>query len=123
MVRSKMDKTKWMIDTKRCVFVLTRRFVPGRIKIYRGCSGDVLDKFPDQYFDWVYIDGNHLYEFAKLDLELSLKKTKINGFIMGDDYAEGGWWQGGVKKAVDEFIQQKQVRLVMTQGRQFILQK
>lgn len=94
----------------------------GRIKIYRGCSGDVLGKFPDQYFDWVYIDGNHLYEFAKLDLELSLKKTKINGFIMGDDYAEGGWWLGGVKKAVDEFIQQKQVRLVMTQDRQFVLQ-
>jgi hypothetical protein len=103
------------------------RFEPdirsGRVKIHRGYSSDVLHEFPDNYFDWVYIDGNHLYEFVKQDLELSFKKTKPGGYITGDDYGEGGWWQGGVKKAVDEFIQEKRVQLVATRNRQFVLHK
>ena len=72
----------------------------GQVKIHRGYSSDMLGKFSDAYFDWVYIDGNHLYEFVKGDLELSLRKTKAGGYITGDDYGEGGWWEGGVKKAV-----------------------
>lgn len=103
------------------------RFEPdirsGRVKIHRGYSSNILDEFPDNYFDWVYIDGNHLYEFVQQDLELSFKKTKPGGFITGDDYKEGRWWQRGVKKAVDEFIQEKPVQLVVLRNGQFVLRK
>ena len=103
------------------------RFEPeirrGLVKIHRGYSGNILDEFPDQYFDWVYIDGNHLYEFVKQDLELCFKKTKPNGYITGDDYEEGGWWQGGVKKAIDEFVLEKPVQLIMIRSGQFVLRK
>lgn len=95
----------------------------GRVKIHRGYSNDVLDGFPDGYFDWIYIDGNHLYDFVKQDLELSFKKTKPGGYIAGDDYKEGGWWRGGVKKAVDEFIQEKPIHLVIIRNHQFVLGK
>jgi hypothetical protein len=95
----------------------------GRVKIHRGYSSNVLNEFPDGYFDWIYIDGNHLYEFVKKDLELSFKKIKPDGYITGDDYTDGGWWQGGVKKAVDEFIQEKPVQLVTIWNSQFVLQK
>jgi methyltransferase family protein len=95
----------------------------GRVRIHRGYSSDVLDEFPDDYFDWVYIDGNHLYEFIKQDLELSFKKTKPCGYITGDDYHEGGWWQGGVKKAVDEFFREKPVQLITIRNGQFVLRK
>ena len=103
------------------------RFEPdvrsGRVKIHRGYSGNVLDEFPDHYFDWVYIDGNHLYEYVRQDLELAFKKTKPGGYIAGDDYTEVGWWQGGVKKAVDQFIQEKPIKLVTIRNGQFILRK
>ena len=95
----------------------------GRVKIHRGYSINVLDEFPDNYFDLVYIDGNHLYEFVKQDLEGALKKTKPGGYIAGDDYGESGWWQGGVEKAVDEFIQEKPVLLVAIRNGQFVLRK
>jgi len=95
----------------------------GQVKVHRGYSADILQQFPDQYFDWVYIDGNHLYEYVKQDLELSLQKTKPGGCITGDDYAEGGWWEGGVKKAVDEFAKNQAVRLVKILNRQFIFLK
>ena len=66
-------------------------------------SESALSEFEDGSLDFVYIDGNHLYEFVKKDLELSLRKMKPGGYITGDDYSPGGWWKGGVKRAVDEF--------------------
>ena len=95
----------------------------GRVRVHRGFSADILDKFPDSYFDWVYIDANHLYDFVKQDLELSLKKVKPGGYITGDDYTEGGWWRGGVKKAVDEFLREQPVQLVSIRNGQFVLRK
>jgi hypothetical protein len=95
----------------------------GRIVIHRDYSNTVLGQFPDAYFDWVYIDGNHLYEFVRQDLELSFKKIKPGGYITGDDYQAGGWWKGGVKKAVDEFIREKPVQSLTTDNLKFVLRK
>lgn len=94
-----------------------------RIKVHRGYSTDILEQFPDEYFDWVYIDGNHLYEYVKKDLELSFRKTKSGGFITGDDYTGGGWWEGGVKKAVDESSKNQATQLVELRNGQFIFRK
>lgn len=103
------------------------RFEPeiksGIISIHRKTSEDACYDFPDNYFDWIYIDGNHLYEFAKKDLENYYRKVKEGGFITGDDYITGGWWKGGVKKAVDEFIATGLVKKVKIANCQFILQK
>jgi hypothetical protein len=95
----------------------------GIIFIHRVPSKDACILFPDDYFDWIYIDGNHLYEFVKQDLELFYPKVKKGGFIAGDDYHRGGWWKGGVKKAVDEFISKGSCKTVVLANRQFILRK
>jgi hypothetical protein len=95
----------------------------GRVTVHRGYSSDVLAEFPDGYFDWVYIDGNHLYDFVKQDLELSFKKTKPGGYIAGDDYREDRWWRENVKKAVDEFTRGKRVRVITIRNYQFVLRK
>ncbi|MCK5524424.1 MAG: class I SAM-dependent methyltransferase [Thiomargarita sp.] len=95
----------------------------GKVEVNRGTSEEVAPNFPDEYFDWVYIDGNHLYEYAKQDMELYLKKVKVGGYLTGDDYTEGGWWKGGVKKAVDEMIETQNVKLVEIRNGQFILKK
>nr|MDJ0636632.1 class I SAM-dependent methyltransferase [Xenococcaceae cyanobacterium MO_188.B29] len=91
-----------------------------QIEVHRGYSDIVLAQFPDEYFDWVYIDGNHLYEYVKKDIELSFRKTKIGGYITGDDYIEGGWWKGGVKKAVDEYARAIPEHLIEIRDRQFV---
>jgi hypothetical protein len=95
----------------------------GRVTIHRGYSADVGRGFPDEYFDWVYIDGNHIYEFVKSDLELFYPKVKAGGYMAGDDYQLGGWWKGGVKLAVDEFLQNMPVELVEIRSYQFVLRK
>ncbi|WKT58333.1 class I SAM-dependent methyltransferase [Candidatus Nitrosotenuis chungbukensis] len=94
-----------------------------KIIINRGPSEKILSMFEDNYFDWVYIDGNHLYEFVKKDLILCIKKVKDGGIIAGDDYYDGGWCEGGVKKAVDEFVNAGLIKLIQIKNNQFILQK
>jgi hypothetical protein len=95
----------------------------GIISVHRAASADAVKGFADDYFDWIYIDGNHLYEFVKQDLELFYPKVKAGGYITGDDYQRGGWWQGGVKKAVDEFTSNGLGEVVRIANGQFILKK
>jgi len=92
----------------------------GQVKIHRSRSSEIADVFEDHYFDWVYIDGNHLFEYVLQDLKLYFPKVRPGGMLMGDDYGPGGWWEGGVKKAVDQFSEQKDLNLE-THGSQFIL--
>ena len=103
------------------------RFAPaiasGQVRIHRGDSHTVCEQFEDDYFDWIYIDGNHLYEFAIRDLRMYHSKVKPGGFLTGDDYSEGGWWQGGVKQAVDEFVAEGLAELIQIHQKQYILRK
>jgi acetolactate synthase small subunit len=94
-----------------------------RVRIHRNLSSEVFDEFEDSYFDWIYIDGNHLYEFVKQDLEHYYPKVKDGGYIAGDDYGNKGWWDNGIQRAVDEFLSKKSDLTLEVRGTQFILQK
>lgn len=54
------------------------------------------DKIP--ICDFIYIDGNHNYEYVKKDIELYFKKVKKGGILAGHDIEEKG-----VFRAVSEF--------------------
>jgi hypothetical protein len=95
----------------------------GTVIVHRADSETVFASLPDNYFDWVYIDGNHLYDYVRRDLEWSLRKTKVGGLITGDDYCEGGWWEGGVKKAVDEFMAAGVARFVDCTNGQYVFER
>jgi predicted O-methyltransferase YrrM len=62
-------------------------------------------KFPNEFFDFVFIDANHKYKFVKADIEAWWPKVKKGGIAIGHDYNGGkerrGIW--GVKRAIDEF--------------------
>jgi hypothetical protein len=95
----------------------------GQVTVHRGPSDEILGGLADESLDWVYIDGNHRYEFVAEDLRLSLIKTKPGGLVTGDDYAEGGWWDGGVKRAVDELAAAGTLQLVLIRNGQYVFQK
>ncbi|MDC0839860.1 class I SAM-dependent methyltransferase [Limnospira maxima] len=68
-------------------------------------SVQCLSSFPDNYFDWIYIDANHYYEYVKKDLEVAKVKVKENGYIVCNDYTSwsvSGVTKCGVAKAVNE---------------------
>jgi hypothetical protein len=62
----------------------------GRVVLHRGYSSEVAGLFDDEYFDWVYVDGNHTEEYVRLDLEHYLPKLKSGGLLAGDDYGTTG---------------------------------
>ena len=95
----------------------------GQVVVHRGPSDEVLGSLPEGSLDWVYIDGNHLYEFVANDLARSLRAVHPGGLITGDDYAEGGWWEGGVKRAVDEFAITAPVRQVEIRNGQYVFER
>ena len=51
----------------------------------RGFSGIELLKFENEYFDLIYIDGNHHEPYFEMDMELSYLKLKKGGIIIVDD--------------------------------------
>jgi len=95
------------------------------VSIIREKSEIALEKFPDDFFDWVFIDGDHNTEAVLKDLDLSLRKVKPNGYIAGDDirldeYANNT--NKAVRKAVIKFLNDAPVELIMIKHKQFILQ-
>lgn len=95
----------------------------GTVRVHRATSADASRDLADGSLDWVYIDGNHRYDFVKADLETYRLKVKDGGLITGDDYdAPESWWQDGVTRAVDEFVAGGQCRRLALKRHQFILQ-
>jgi hypothetical protein len=93
------------------------------VEVHRQASAECSARFPNDYFDWIYIDGDHQYEFVKLDLEMYLPKVKPQGLIAGDDYGAPGWWQDGVSKAVDEAVSSGRLEKLLVENHQFLLRK
>ena len=61
-----------------------------KIVVNRGYSHQQLLKFDDEFFDIIYIDGNHEPEYVLEDAVLSFRKLKRNGIMIFDDYGWGG---------------------------------
>ena len=80
-------------------------------------------EFAVHYFDWIYIDGNHLYDFVKQDLELYYPKVKPGGFLTGDDYGAKGRWGDGVERAVADFVASTSSLTLNVTGKRFIIRK
>jgi len=59
-------------------------------------------KFPDNYFDLVFIDSGHTYELTKAEIRLWIRKVKDGGILAGHDYNSAE--NPGVKQAIDELI-------------------
>ncbi|WP_341319323.1 class I SAM-dependent methyltransferase [Paraburkholderia sp. IMGN_8] len=78
-----------------------------RIATEEGPSYDMLDKYPDGFFDLIYVDAGHDYESVKRDAEVSARKVKKSGTIVFNDYVlydpfgEGPY---GVVQAVNELV-------------------
>lgn len=97
-----------------------KRFNRKNIFIHRKTSEEASREFDDNYFDWVYIDGNHSYEYVKKDLNCWYPKVK--GILCGDDYVVSEKLQFGVIEAVDEFVKERDLELSVF-NKQFVIKR
>jgi hypothetical protein len=95
----------------------------GVVVIHRETSDTALRDLADGSLDWIYIDGNHRYEYVKDELARSLDLVRPGGVIAGDDYANPGWWDDGVTRAVDEFVAAGHAAVVEIRDHQFVLRR
>ena len=81
-------------------------------------SKEALKKIQHIKFDFIYIDGNHKYEFVKFDLENYYNLLKSGGYLVGDDYRIES-----IKTAVLEFVNKNKINNLIIKNDQFVLKK
>jgi hypothetical protein len=81
-----------------------------QVHIFKGCSSRIRE-FPANYFDAIYVDGDHTHKGVMRDLVNSWRCLKHGGWLMGHDYESNSdktdiSYNFGVKDSVDEFCWQ-----------------
>jgi len=91
-----------------------------KFKIHRGYSNVKLLEFKDDYFDIIYIDGNHEPEYIIEDAVLSFRKLKPGGFMIFDDYE---WGDSSI--GIDSFCKcyKKKIKILSQDNYQLYLEK
>lgn len=78
----------------------------GSVELHEGDSSTILSSFPDECFDWIYIDADHAYEGVCKDIQQGYPKVKPDGMMVFNDYTNWSVCEimpYGVAKAVNEF--------------------
>ncbi len=76
-----------------------------KVIIHIGDDRDILKTFPNNYFDWVYLDSSHHYQHTIDELAILKDKVKDSGIIVGDDWNPNPEHRHhGVYKAVKDFV-------------------
>ena len=78
------------------------------VHLIKGNSNNLLKKIDMSKIDYVFLDGGHAYETVKNDLNYSQPVLENNGTILCDDYNLS--YAPGVKQAIDEFIENNEVK-------------
>ena len=85
------------------------------VNIIKGNSNKVLKEINVDKFDYVFLDGGHKYENVKKDLENLTQIVNNNGTILCDDYDLS--YAPGVKKAIEDFVSEKNFNLKILNSR------
>ena len=87
-----------------------------RVRLHRQYSYKAVVDFADESLDFVYIDGNHQYEFVLRDLQDFALKLKPGGLLFGHDFFEDGFAfkeHYGVVDAVNVFLKRSDFYLIV----------
>jgi len=85
-----------------------------KIEWVRIKSAEAASLFDDESLDFVYIDGDHSYEFVRDDITLYYPKVKKGGLLSGHDYD----YNKGTKVilAVNDFVKKYNLSLNIQKG-------
>ena len=85
-----------------------KRLSSYNVTIIRKTSMDAVQDFSDETLDFVYIDGNHKFDFVMCDLIHWAKKVRQGGIVALHDYRPGEW--AGVVQAINAYTSAHDVR-------------
>ena len=82
-----------------------------RTKFHHMTSLEGAKQYPDEFFDYVYIDAAHDYKSVSEDMEAWYPKVKYGGMLSGHD-----WYDKEVRDAVYNFVTKNPQRLYGVQS-------
>jgi len=97
---------------------LQRYTTDERYRMVKFKSPEIASVFPDGYFDWAYIDANHLLAYE--DATAWWKKIRPGGILMGHDYCTPGTTNGcvgdyiTVKPDIDRWVAEMGLKMYLT---------
>ena len=114
----KMDRDHEMTDlwyddySDSVAEIFAEEIEQGMVVLRKQHTTSFLGSLPDDCLDWVYLDSNHHYQNVSREIDLSLKKVKSGGYIMGHDYFPNPKiWGTSVIRAVNERIQNQDIAM------------
>lgn len=83
-IEANNDKGQEMLDSN--LNIAKERLAPFNCEFIKKYSMDVVKDFKDESLDFVFIDGNHSFEYAVNDIAEWSKKVRIGGIVSGHDF-------------------------------------
>ena len=80
-------------------------------------SGDAVKDIPDNCLDFVYIDGDHSYDFVMLDIIVWGRKVRKGGIVSGHDYFYNNDKEGRrakVTQAINDYTKVHNIEFYIT---------
>lgn len=101
-----VDPWRWKLRGESRYQSTVRRLEPygERAVIDRRDSFDAVRDVPDESLNFVYIDGDHSFDYVMTDIIWWAKKVRIGGVVSGHDYYR--FRGGGVVPAVDAYTRE-----------------
>jgi len=101
-----VDPWRWKLRGESRYRSTVRRLAPygERAVIDRRDSFDAVRDVEDESLDFVYIDGDHTFDYVMTDIIWWAKKVRYGGIVAGHDYYR--FRRGGVVAAVDCYTQE-----------------
>lgn len=81
-----------------------QRLHTNRIDFHKITSKEFAAKLLDNYFDFIFVDGDHSRQGVYSDLKLFYDKVRPGGIIAGHDWESQGWF--GVQEGVLDFMKE-----------------
>lgn len=80
-----------------------QRLAPYDVTFMRGMSLDMVQQVPLRSLDFVYIDGNHDFDYVVRDLIAWAPRVRPGGIVAGHDFYHFPRRRAGVVEAVDAY--------------------
>lgn len=96
-----VDPWHWKLRGESRYQSTVKRLEPYNATVIRKTSLMASLEVPNESLDFVYIDGDHTFDFVMMDIILWAPKVKFGGVISGHDYY--GFRRAGVIEAVNAY--------------------
>ena len=94
-----------------------KRFAENKkVHVIKAFSMDAVREFEDESLDFVYIDGNHSFDYVMRDIIEWSRKVRVGGIVSGHDHYH--FRRSGVVEAVKAYTSVHGIKFNLTESRE-----